>query len=121
MMVARNNAEAEFHAIAHGMCELLWLKQLLGEIGVKEEMPMKMYCDNKAAINISQNPVHHDQTKHIEVDKHFIKEKVEDGTISMVYVLTNTQVVDVLTKALSRRSFEHLIDKLGMFNLYNPT
>ena len=121
MMVARNNAEAEFHAIAHGMCELLWLKQLLGEIGVKEEMPMKMYCDNKAAINISQNPVHHDQTKHVEVDKHFIKEKVEDGTISMVYVLTNTQVVDVLTKALSRRSFEHLIDKLGMFNLYNQT
>ena len=103
------------------MCELLWLKQLLREIGVKEEMPMKMYCDNKVAINISHNPVHHDRTKHVEDNRHFIKEKVEDGTICMVYVLTNTQVVDVLTKALSRRSFEHLIDKLGMFNLYNPT
>ena len=103
------------------MCELLWLKQLLGEIGVKEEMPMKMYCDNKAAINISHNPVHHDQTKHVEVDKHFIKEKVEDGTICMVYVPTNKQVADVLTKTLSRRSFKQLINKLGMFNLYNPT
>ena len=103
------------------MCELLWLKQLLGEIGVKEEMPMKMYCDNKAAINISHDPVHHDQTKHVEVDKHFIKEKVEDGTICMVYVPTNKQVADVLTKTLSRRSFKQLINKLGMFNLYNPT
>ena len=103
------------------MCELLWLKQLLGEIGVKEEMPMKMYCDNKTAINISHNPVHHDQTKHVEVDKHFIKEKVEDGTICMVYVPTNKQVADVLTKTLSRRSFKQLINKLGMFNLYNPT
>ena len=69
-------------------------------------MPMKMYCDNKAAINISHDPVHHDQTKHVEVDKHFIKEKVEDGTICMVYVPTNKQVADVLTKALSRRSFK---------------
>ena len=103
------------------MCELLWLKQLVGEIGVKEEMPMKMYCDNKTAINISHNPVHHDQTKHVEVDKHFIKEKVEDGTICMVYVPTNKQVADVLTKRLSRRSFKQLINKLGMFNLYNPT
>ena len=103
------------------MCELLWLKQLVGEIGVKEEMPMKMYCDNKTAINISHNPVHHDQTKHVEVDKHFIKEKVEDGTICMVYVPTNKQVADVLTKTLSRRSFKQLINKLGMFNLYNPT
>ena len=103
------------------MCELLWLKQLVGEIGVKEEMPMKMYCDNKAAINISHNPVHHVRTKHVEVDKHFIKEKVEDGTICMVYVPTNKQVADVLTKRLSRRSFKQLINKLGMFNLYNPT
>ena len=60
MVVARSNAEAEFRAIAHDMCELLWLKQLLGEIDVKEEMPMKMYYDNKATINISHNPVHHD-------------------------------------------------------------
>ena len=67
---------------------------------------MKMYCDNKVAINISHNPVHHDRTKHVEDNRHFIKEKVEDGTICMVYVSTNKQVADVLTKALSRRSFE---------------
>ena len=116
-VVARSSTKVEFHAIAHGMCKLLWLKQLLREIGMKEEMPMKMYCDNKATINISHNPVHHDWTKHAEVDKHFIKGKVEDSTICMVYVPTNKQVVDVLTKALSRISFKQLIDKLSMFNL----
>ena len=120
-IVARSSAKAEFHAIANGMCELLWLKQLLGEIGVKEEMPMKMYCDNKVTINISYNPIHHGRTKHVQVDRHFIKAKVEDDTICMVYAPTNKQVADVLTKALSRRSFEQLIDKLGMFNLYNLT
>ena len=82
---------------------------------------MKMYCDNKVVINISHNSVHHDRTKHVEVDRHFIKEKVEDGTICMVYVPTNKQVADALAKALSRRLFEQLVDKLGMFNLYNPT
>ena len=82
---------------------------------------MKMYCDNKVTINISYNPIHHGRTKHVQVDRHFIKAKVEDDTICMVYVPTNKQVADVLTKALSRRSFEQLIDKLGMFNLYNLT
>ena len=52
---------------------------------------MKMYCDNKVVINISHNSIHHDRTKHVEVDRHFIKEKVEDGTICMVYVPTNKQ------------------------------
>ncbi|RVW23029.1 Retrovirus-related Pol polyprotein from transposon RE1 [Vitis vinifera] len=52
IVVARSSAEAEFCAIAHDMCELLWLKQLLQEINVEEKMPMKMYCDNKVTINI---------------------------------------------------------------------
>ena len=59
-IVTRSSVEAEFHAIAHDMCELPWLKQLLQEINVKEEMLMKMSCDNKVTINISHNPIHHD-------------------------------------------------------------
>ena len=59
-IVTRSSAEAEFHVIAHDMCELPWLKQLLREINVKEEMSMKMSCDNKVTINISHNPIHHD-------------------------------------------------------------
>ncbi|KAL6311712.1 hypothetical protein AAG906_024601 [Vitis piasezkii] len=63
-------------------------------------LPMKLYCDNKATILIAHNPVFHDRTKHVEVDKCFIKEKLENGLICMSYIPTTEQVVDVLTKGI---------------------
>ena len=59
---------------------------------------MKLYYDNKAKINISQNPVKHDQTKHVEIDRHFIKEKVNVGLICMPFVPTSQQVTNILKK-----------------------
>ena len=76
-VVARSTAEAEFRAIAHGVCELLWLQILLTELRLFKNGPLMLYCDNKAAIDIANNPVHHDKTKHIEIDRHFIKEKLD--------------------------------------------
>lgn len=119
-VVARSSAEAEFRAVAQGICELLWLKLLLGELKIADIQPMKLYCDNKAAIDISHNPVHHDRTKHVEVDRHFIKEKIEEGVISMTYVPTSQQTADLLTKGLVKPVFEKLVDKLGMFNVFCP-
>ncbi|PON84400.1 hypothetical protein TorRG33x02_198600 [Trema orientale] len=119
-VVARSSAEAEFRAIAQGVCELLWLKMLLKELGVNIVQPMKLYCDNKAAISISHNPMFHDRTKHVEVDKHFIKEKIEAGEICIVYLPTSEQVADILTKGLPRSTFEKLEDKLGLFNIFSP-
>jgi hypothetical protein len=75
-MVARSSAEAEFRAMAHGICELLWLKILLKELGYDCNESISLYCDNKAAISIDHNPVQHDRTKHIEIDRHFIKKKL---------------------------------------------
>lgn len=71
-MVARSSAEAEFRVVAQGICEF-GLKHLVEELGVKVETPMKLY--NKAAISISHNPVQHNRTKHVEINRHFIKEK----------------------------------------------
>ena len=85
-IVARSTAEAGLRSVAHGICEVLWLKILLEELEVMVKLPLRIYCDNNVAINISHNPVHHDRTKHVEIDKHFIKEKIEDGTICMTYV-----------------------------------
>ena len=82
---------------------------------------MKLFCDNKAAINIAYSPVHHSRTKHVEVDKHFIKEKIENGVICMTYVSTTQQIGDILTKGLSKQSFEDLVDKLGIIDRYSPT
>ena len=79
-----------------------------------------MFCDNKVAISIFHNPVHHDRTKHVDVDRHFIKEKIEEGVIKITYVPTAEQTANCLTKGLFRPANEKLLDKLGMYYLYNP-
>lgn len=113
-VVARSSAEAEFKSVAHGICEVLWIKRLLEELKVSNPLPIKVYCDNKAATSIAHNPVLHDRTKHVEVDKHFITEKLEKWLICMPYIPTTQKVVDVLTKGVPTRQFNELIGKLTM-------
>ena len=67
-VVSRSSAEAEFRALALGICEGMWIRRLLGEQGLVMEKPIKMFCDNQATISIAKNPAHHDRTKHIEID-----------------------------------------------------
>ena len=74
-MVSRSSAEAEYRGMTQGVCELLWIRRLLTELGFKPEKPIELHCDNKSAIDIAHNPVQHDRTKHVEVDRHFINEK----------------------------------------------
>jgi hypothetical protein len=88
-VVARSSAEAEYRAMANRVFEMLWLKRILEELRMPMNMPMKLYCDNKAAISIAQNPVQHDHTKHVEIDRHFIKEKIDSGDVCMPFVLLN--------------------------------
>lgn len=72
-MVALSSAEAEFRGIAKGVTKIFWLKKLLSELGFQAKKECKLYCDNTAAISISENLVQHDRNKHVEIDKHFIK------------------------------------------------
>lgn len=65
--------------MAQGPCELMWLKSMLIEVGIINDSPMKLDFDNKTTISIAHNLVYHDRTKHIEVDKHFISEKLGGG------------------------------------------
>ena len=58
-MVAKNSVEAKFRALAHGICEVLWLKILFDELKFMTNEHMKVYCDNKVVIVISHNPIHH--------------------------------------------------------------
>ena len=74
-VVARSSAEVEFRDMTTSVCELLWVKIIMEDLKVQLSKPIKLYCDNKSTINIAHNPVQHDRTKHIEIDRHFIKEK----------------------------------------------
>ena len=76
-IVARSSAKAEFIAMAQGVCELLWMKIILDDLKIKYEAPMGLAFDNKSAISIAHNPVQHDRTKHVEIDRHFVKEKLD--------------------------------------------
>ena len=101
-------------------CEVLWIKRLLEELKVPTPTPIKVYCDNKAAISIAHYPIRHDRTKHVEVDKHFIKEKIDSGVICMSYIPTTNQVSDILTKGLPRVQYENLVSKLSMNDIFMP-
>ena len=119
-VVARSSTESEFRSTAMGVCELLWLKIILDDLKIRWEGPMRLYCDNKSAISIAHNPVQHDRTKHIEVDRHFIKEKLDSGLICTPFVSTKDQVADVLTNGLPNNMFQDLISKLGMEDIHSP-
>ena len=120
-VVARSSAEAEFRAMAHGICEGMWLQRILKELGIISNSTMTVLCDNKATISIAKNPVQHDRTKHVEIDRHFIKEKLEGGTIRLMYIPSSHQTADILTKALPRATYENMKSKLGMLDIYYPT
>lgn len=91
--------------MAHGVCKLLWLSLLLSKLGFPITSPMHLYCDNKAAISIAHNQVQHDRTKHIEVDRHFIREKLLTDVICLPFIQTGDQLADIFTKDLGHDLF----------------
>ncbi|KAA0037929.1 Cysteine-rich RLK (receptor-like protein kinase) 8 [Cucumis melo var. makuwa] len=99
-VVARSSAEAECRAISLGIYEKIWLQKVLSNLHRECETPLKLFCDNKAAISIANNPVQHDRNKHDEIDRHFIKERLDSGSICISYIPSSRQVTDVLTKGL---------------------
>ena len=82
-VVAQSSVEAEFRGLALGVCEALWLKLLLKDLGYLPRQPIRLYCDNKAACDIAHNSVQHDRTKHVEVDRSFIKDKLDREIVEL--------------------------------------
>lgn len=106
--------------MALGVCELLWLQIVLEDLKIPVQRPIELLCDNQSAISIAHNPVQHDRTKHIEIDRHFLKEKLDSGLLNISYVPSKCQVTDILTKGLPTAQYEDLVSKLGMSDIHSP-
>ena len=81
-VVSQSSAESEYRVMTQSTCKIMWLHQLLAEVGIKTSVPTKLWCDNLTALHIASNPVFHEQTKHIEINCHFVHEKIQLGLIS---------------------------------------
>ncbi|RVW80534.1 Retrovirus-related Pol polyprotein from transposon RE1 [Vitis vinifera] len=102
-VVAHSSAEAEFR-------------------GHLSRQPIRLFCDNKVACDIAHNPVQHDRTKHVEVNKFFIKEKLDDKIVELPKIRLKDQLTNILIKAaILSRVFSKFLDKLGMCDIYAPT
>lgn len=112
--MARSTAEAEYRSLAMATCEVMWVKQLLKELGMKKLGSTPIFCDNQAALAIVANPVHHEKTKHVGIDCHFIRDQALAGTIQPTYVPSSKQIADVLTKVLSVDQHQLLLSKMGV-------
>jgi hypothetical protein len=112
--VALSSTESKYMDVSQASFETLWLcKLLVGLVGVQLR-PTLIYCDNQSCIKISENPVFHDRSKHIDIHYHFIHDYVQRGSIELQYISTDEHVVYILTKALGNGKFVFFKDKLGV-------
>jgi hypothetical protein len=111
-MVSLSSAEAEHLAVSAAVQEIKWIKQLLQEITMKLDTSTTLLCDNQSAIQISNNDTHHNRTKHIDIRHHFIRDALKKKELNMVWIPTEEQVADILTKPLAVIQFTRLRDLL---------
>jgi hypothetical protein len=114
--ISTSTAEAEYIAAGSSCAQVLWIRQQLRDYGV-EEKTIPILCDNTSAISITENPVLHSRTKHIDVRHHFIRDHVEKGDIILKYIPTEDQLADIFTKPLSYERFNKLRTELGMIEI----
>ncbi|GJU12062.1 uncharacterized mitochondrial protein-like protein [Tanacetum coccineum] len=118
LVVSRSSSEAEYRSLADSTCEISWLKCLLHDIGINIPTPSLVMCDNALTIALANNPVQHARTKHIEIDCHFVRDKIRQGHIKPIFVSSQSQIADILTKGLNKYLHYSCLSKLNICDPY---
>lgn len=119
--VSRSSAEAEYKGVANAVAETCWIRNLLLEMHCPLRQATIVYCDNISAVYLSSNPVQHQRTKHIEIDIHFVREKVQMGQVKVLHIPAASQYADIFTKGLPSSLFSSFRSSLGVSTLDAPT
>ena len=109
-----SSTEAKYRSLRRITTELAWLSRLLAELTVTSITPIPVKCDNLVAIYIAKNLVFHERTKHIELDCHFVHQKLMEGLLSLSFIPTQTQLADICTKPLTGTQHHFILHKLGV-------
>ena len=117
--ISRSSSEAEYYALAATTCELQWITYLLHDLHIQHQQPALLYCENQVVIQIAHNQVFHKWTKHIEIDFHVVREKLNTGLLKLLFIPSSLQVANFFTKPLPTAQFNILFSKLGMKNIYS--
>ena len=114
--VSRSSTEDEYKAVANATAELIWIQFLLRELKIPQKQPPVLWCDNIGATYLSLNPVFHARTKHIEVDYHFVRERVAQKLLLIKFISSKDQLADIFTKPLPVPQFEGCRRNLNLVN-----
>jgi hypothetical protein len=116
-IVSRSSAETEYQAVANGVPEACWLRQLLQELHAPLSKSTLIYCDNVRAVYLSTNPIQHQHTKHIEIDLHFVRERVAIGNVRVLHVPMTSQFTDIFMKGLPTSLFLEFWSSLNIHSV----